>query len=66
MLYKHIKPPLVDEHPFPLTGFVCKTAHVTFGGDGIGQMPERSCLTNVVSGRDLSKEGSNVTAWTRV
>ena len=33
-LYKQIKPILVDEHAFPLTGFVCKTAHVTFGGSG--------------------------------
>ena len=33
---KQIKPPLVGEHAFPLTGFVCKAAHVTFGGsDGI-------------------------------
>ena len=29
-----IKPPLVGEHVFPLTGFVCKTAQVTFGGSG--------------------------------
>ena len=29
-LYKQIKPPLVGE----LTGFVCETAHVTFGGGG--------------------------------
>ena len=34
-IYKQIKPPLVGEHAFPLTGFVCKeTAHVTFGGSG--------------------------------
>ena len=31
-VYKHIKPPLDIEHAFPLTGFVCKEAHVTFGG----------------------------------
>ena len=31
---KQIKPPLVGEHAFPLTGFVCKEAHVTFGGSG--------------------------------
>ena len=30
-IYKQIKPPLVGEHAFPLTGFVCKEAHVTFG-----------------------------------
>ena len=29
-----IKPPLVGEHAFPLTGFVCVSAHVTFGGSG--------------------------------
>ena len=28
-LYKQIKPPLVAEHAFPLTRFVCKSAHVT-------------------------------------
>ena len=33
-IYKQIEPPLVGEHAFPLTGFVCKTAHVTFGGSG--------------------------------
>ena len=33
-IYKQIKPPLVGEHAFPLTGFVCKEAHVTFGGSG--------------------------------
>ena len=33
-IYKQIKPPLVDEYAFPLTGFVCETAHVTFGGSG--------------------------------
>ena len=27
-LYKQIKPPLVGEHAFPLTGFVCMAAHV--------------------------------------
>ena len=26
---KQIKPPLVGEHAFPLTGFVCQSAHVT-------------------------------------
>ena len=28
-IYKQIKPPLVGEHAFPLTGFVCRSAHVT-------------------------------------
>ena len=31
-IYKQIKPPLVGEHAFPLTGFVCRSALVTFGG----------------------------------
>ena len=31
-IYKQIKPSLVGKHAFPLTGFVCKKAHVTFGG----------------------------------
>ena len=35
-IYKQIKPPLMGEHAFPLTGFVCMAAHVTFGSsDGI-------------------------------
>ena len=33
-IYKQFKPPFVGEHAFPLTEFVCKTAHVTFGGSG--------------------------------
>ena len=33
-IYKQIKPPLVGEHAFPLTGFVCWSAHVTFAGSG--------------------------------
>ena len=28
-IYKQIKPPIVGEHAFPLTGFVCKEAYVT-------------------------------------
>ena len=34
IIYKQIKPPLVGEHAFPLTGFVCWLAHVAFGGSG--------------------------------
>ena len=37
-VYKQIKLPLVGEQAFPLTGFVCRSAHVTFGGSG-GIMP---------------------------
>ena len=33
-IYKQIKSPLVGEHAFPLTGFVCRSANVTFGGSG--------------------------------
>ena len=33
-LLLQIKLPLAGEHAFPLTGFVCKEAHVTFGGSG--------------------------------
>ena len=33
-LYKQIRPPLVGEHAIPLTGFVCKEAHVSFSGSG--------------------------------
>ena len=28
-IYKQIKPPIVGEHAFPPTGFVCKEAYVT-------------------------------------
>ena len=28
-LYKQLKPSLVGEHGYPLTGFVCMAAHVT-------------------------------------
>ena len=34
MIIKQIKPPLVGEHAFPPMGFVCRSAHVTFGGSG--------------------------------
>ena len=33
-IYKQNKPPLVGEHAFPPTGFVCLEARVTFGGSG--------------------------------
>ena len=33
-IYKQIEPPLVGEHAFPLTWFVCRLALVTFGGSG--------------------------------
>ena len=34
-LYKQIKPPLVVDHAFPLTGFVCETAHITPVADNL-------------------------------
>ena len=39
--YKQIQAPLVGEHAFPVTGFVCDAGHVTFGGSG-GIMVETS------------------------
>ena len=33
-IYKQIKPPLVGEHAFPLTGFICMATRVAFGGSG--------------------------------
>ena len=32
--YKQIKPPLVVEHAYPLTEFVCEMARIRFGGSG--------------------------------
>ena len=56
----------MGEHACPLTGFVCESAHVTFGGsDGICQLPDLSCLTHVILkpglGARLLGGGSNVT-----
>ena len=56
----------MDEHAFPLTGFVCKEAHVTFGGSG-GIMttarPELPypCNSQAKSRDETSQRGSNVT-----
>ena len=33
-LYKQIKPSLMGEHAFPLTGSVGESVYVTFGGSG--------------------------------
>ena len=33
-IYKQNRPPLVGEHAFTPTGFVCLEARVTFGGSG--------------------------------
>ena len=58
-IYKQIKPPLVGEHAFPLTGFVCRSAHVTFGGRGGIRSTARPelplCFPGQVSGRDFSE-----------
>ena len=60
-IYKQIKPPLVGEHAFPLTGFVCWSAHVTFGGSGgimttaRPELPYPCNSQGQVSGRDFSE-----------
>ena len=62
-LYKQIKQPLVGEHAFPLTGFVCVAAHVTFGGSGgimttaRQELPYPCNSQSQVSGRDFSDGG---------
>ena len=62
-IYKQIKPPLVGEHAFPLTGFVCMTARITFGGScGImttarPELPYPCNSQSQVSGRDFSEGG---------
>ena len=59
---KQMKPPLMGEHAFPLTGFVCKEAHVTFGGSG-GTMstarPELPypCVSQAKSRDETSRRG---------
>ena len=60
-IYKQIKPPLVVEHAFPLMGFVCWSAHVTFGGSGGIMTTARPVLPypcksqSQVSGEDFSE-----------
>ena len=51
-IYKQIYPPLVVEHAFPLTGFVCMAAHFEFCGSGgilplYAQLPDQGCLIHV-------------------
>ena len=61
-IYKQIKPPLAGEHAFPLTGFVCKEAHVTFGGSSgkrsiaIPELPY-PCVTQAKSRNETSWRG---------
>ena len=61
-IYKQIKPPLVVEHAFPLTGFVCKEAHVTFGGSGGIRSTARPelpypCVSQAKSRDETSRRG---------
>ena len=55
-------PPLVGEHAFPLTGFVCMTAHVTFGGSGGIRSTARPelpypCVSQAKSRDETSRRG---------
>ena len=51
----------MGEHAFPLTGFVCVAAHVTFGGSGgirstaRTELPYPCVSPGQVSGRDFSE-----------
>ena len=61
-IYKQIKPPLEGEHAFPLTGFVCKEAHITFGGSGGIRSISRSelpypCNSQAKSRDETSRRG---------
>ena len=61
-IYKQIKPPLVSEHAFPLTGFVCMVAHVAFGGSGGIRSTARPelpypCVTQAKSRDETSRRG---------
>ena len=61
-IYKQIKPPLVGEHAFPLTGFVCVVAHVTFGGSGEIRSTARPelpypCVSQAKSRDETSRRG---------
>ena len=61
-IYKQIKPPLVGEHAFPLTGFVCRSAYVTFGGSGGIRSTARSelpypCVSQAKSRDETSRRG---------
>ena len=61
-IYKQIKPPLMVEHAFPLTGFVCKEDHVTFGGSGVIMTTARPelpypCVSQAKSRDETSRRG---------
>ena len=57
----------MGEHAFPLTGFVCWSAHVTFGGSGEIRSTARPELPYPCVSQDKSRDesllggGSNVT-----
>ena len=65
-IYRRIKPPLVDEHAFPMKGFFARRIHVTFGGSG-GIMstarPELPypCNSKAKPRDETSRRGSDVT-----
>ena len=65
-IYKQIKPPLVGEHAFPLTGFVCMAAHIWWQ-----RWDKVNCQAGVALpmqslGTRLLEGGSNVTVWSRI
>ena len=61
-IYKQIKPPLVVEHAFPPTGFVCWSVHVTLGGS-VGIMSTARpglpypCVSQAKSRDETSRRG---------
>ena len=59
-IYKQIKPPLVGEHAFPLTGFVCIAAHVTFGGSGVIRSTARPELPYPCNSQAKSRVGTSL------
>ena len=62
-IYKQIRPPLVGEHAFPLTGFVCMEAHFTLGGSGEIRSTTRPglpyrCVSQAKSRDETSRRGN--------
>ena len=52
-IYKQIKPPLVGEHVFPSTGFVCKEAHVRVPNLGDPNLGDRTQTQVILSDRTI-------------
>ena len=52
---KQIKPPMVCEHAYPLPGFVCLVAHVTYGGSGGIRSTARPELPNPCNSQAKSR-----------